>query len=91
MRTLLWCTNTTGVDSNNHTALCRRELGTRLFPVVRDRGQNGAEGLDAHGDVQEMNGEEEVVEVAQDGHDGVPDQIEEGLKEQVENKCEVTS
>ena len=73
------------MDSNNHIALCRHELKTCLFPVVGDRGQNGAEGLDAHGDVQEMNGKEEVVEVSQDGHDGVPDQIEEGLKEQVEN------
>ena len=52
---------------------------THLLPVVRDRGQDGAQGLEAHGDVQEVNGEEEVVVVSQQGHDEVPAQVKEGL------------
>lgn len=52
-----------------------------LFAVVRDRGQDGAEGLEAHGDVQQVGGEEEVVVVAQNGHGGVPNQIQERLVE----------
>lgn len=37
--------------------------GTCLFAVVCDRGQDGAQGLDTHGDVQQVAGEEEVVVV----------------------------
>ena len=52
---------------------------TCLLAVVRDGGQDGAQRLEAHGDVQQVGGEEEVVEVSEDGHDGVPDQIQEVL------------
>ena len=55
---------------------------TCLLPVVSDGRQDGAQGLEAHGDVQQMSGEEEVVEVPENGHGGVPDQIQEGLREQ---------
>ena len=44
-----------------------------------DRGEDSAEGLEAHGNVQEMGGEEEVVVVAQNGHGGVPYKIQERL------------
>lgn len=44
-----------------------------------DGGQDGAEGLHPHGDVQEVGGEEEVVVVAQEGHGHVPGEVEEGL------------
>lgn len=37
-----------------------------------NRGEDGAEGLEAHGDVQQMGGKKEVVVVAQNGHGGVP-------------------
>lgn len=53
---------------------------THLLAVVSDRRQDGAEGLDAHGDVQQMGSEEEVVEVSKNGHDAVPDQIQEVLE-----------
>lgn len=46
---------------------------------MSDRRQDGAKGLDAHGDVQQMSSKEEVVEVSKNGDGGVPDQIEEGL------------
>lgn len=56
---------------------------THLLAVVSDGGQDGAEGLETHGDVQQMGGKEEVVEVAKNGHDGVPDQIQEVLWQQI--------
>lgn len=37
-----------------------------------DGGEDGAEGLEPHGDVQQVSSEEEVVVVTQDGHGGVP-------------------
>lgn len=52
---------------------------------MRDRGEDGAEGLEPHGDVQEMSGKEEVVVVAQDGHGGVPHQVEERLVKKQKN------
>lgn len=52
-----------------------------LLAVVSDRGQDSTEGLEAHGNVQQMSGEEKVVEVSEDGHGGVPDQIQEVLRE----------
>lgn len=57
------------------------EEGTCLLAVVRDGRQDGAQRLDAHGDVQQVAGEEEVVVVAQQGHDRVPAEIQEGLRE----------
>lgn len=39
--------------------------GTRLFAVVCDGRQDGAQRLHAHGDVQQVAGEEEVVVMAQ--------------------------
>lgn len=50
-----------------------------LFAVVRDRGEDGAKGFEAHGDVQQVSSKEEVVVVAEDGHGGVPHQVQEGL------------
>lgn len=55
-----------------------------LFAVVSDRGQDGAQGFHTHGDVQEMSSKEEVVIVSQQRHQHVPDQVEEGLKVDVE-------
>lgn len=52
-----------------------------LFAVVSDRGEDGAKGLEAHGDVQQVSSEEEVVEVSENRHGGVPDQIQEVLQE----------
>ena len=46
---------------------------------MRHRGEDGAQGLKAHGDVQQMSSEEEVVVVSQDGHDHVPGQVQEGI------------
>lgn len=53
---------------------------TYLFAVVGDRGQDGAERFDPHGDVQKVAGVEEVVVVSQHGHQHVPDQVEESLR-----------
>ena len=50
-----------------------------LCAVVGDGGEDGAQGLDAHGDVEQVAGEEEVVVVSQQGHDEVPAQVQEGL------------
>lgn len=55
-----------------------------LLPVVSDRRQDGAERLEAHGDVQQMSSKEEVVEVSKNGHGGVPDQIQEVLKKGIQ-------
>lgn len=51
-----------------------------LFSVVGYRGQDGAQGFDAHGDVQQMTGEKEVVVVAKQWHDQIPNQIQERLR-----------
>lgn len=51
-----------------------------LFAVVSDGGEDGAQRLEAHGDVQQVGSKEEVVEVAENGHGGVPDQIQEVLR-----------
>lgn len=37
----------------------------QLFPVMRNRLQNGAQSLETHSNVQQMGGEEKVVEIAQ--------------------------
>lgn len=55
---------------------------THLFAVVSDRGQDGPEGLEAHGDVQQVSSKEEVIKVAKNGHGGVPDQIQEVLQQE---------
>ncbi len=51
-----------------------------LFAIVSYRGQDGAQGFDAHSDVQQMTGEEKVVVVAKQWHDRIPNQIQERLK-----------
>lgn len=50
-----------------------------LLAVVSNGGQDGAEGFDTHGDVQKMSSKEEVVIVSEQGHQQVPNQVEEGL------------
>lgn len=45
-------------------------------------GQNGAQGFDTHGDVQEVSGIEEVVVMSKQRHQHVPNKVEEGLKEE---------
>ena len=50
-----------------------------LFAVVRHRGQDGAQGLEAHGDVQQVSSKEEIVVVSQDGHGRIPHQVQERL------------
>lgn len=52
---------------------------THLFAIVGDRGQDGAQRFDAHGDVQQMSGEEEVVVMSKNRHQQIPNQVEEGL------------
>lgn len=39
-----------------------------LLAVVGNRGQDGAQGFDTHGDVQKMTGKEEVVVVSKQRH-----------------------
>ena len=39
-----------------------------LCSIVGDRGKDGAKSLNAHGDVKQMTGEEEVVVVSEDRH-----------------------
>ena len=53
---------------------------TCLLSVVCDRRQDGAKGLEAHGNVQQVGSEEEVVEMSKNGHNAVPDQIQEVLQ-----------
>lgn len=36
-----------------------------LLAIVCDRGEDGAEGLEAHGNVQQMGSEEEIIVVTQ--------------------------
>lgn len=55
---------------------------THLFAIVGDRRQNGAQRFDAHGNVQEMSGEEEVVVMSENRHQQIPNQIEESLRRQ---------
>ena len=50
---------------------------TYLLAVVGDRRQDGAKGLEAHGDVQQVGSKEEVVVVTQDRHGHIPGQIQE--------------
>jgi len=57
-----------------------RQRSLHLFAVVGDGGQDGAQRLEAHGDVQQVGREEEVVVVSQDGHGGVPHQIQKRLR-----------
>lgn len=58
---------------------------THLFAIVSDWGQDGPESLEAHGDVQQVSSEEEVVKVSKNGHGGVPDQIQEVLQPEEQN------
>lgn len=53
---------------------------TYLLAIVSDRWQDGAKGLESHGDVQQVSSKEEVVEVSKNGHDCIPDEIQEGLE-----------
>lgn len=50
-----------------------------LLAIVSDRWQNSPQRLEAHCNVQQMSGEEEVVVVAQDGHGCIPGKVEKGL------------
>lgn len=59
---------------------------TCLFAIVSDGGYDGRQGLEAHGDVQQVSSEEEVIVVSQDGHGDIPDQVEERLKQEEEHK-----
>ncbi len=45
---------------------------------MRDGLEDDPEGRDPHRDVQQVGGEEEVVAVAQDGEDEVPQLVQEG-------------
>ena len=56
------------------------EIISYLLAVVRDGLEDNAEGGDADGDVDEVGREEEVVVVAEDGEDKVPQQVQEGLQ-----------
>lgn len=59
---------------------------THLFAIVSDWGQDGPEGLEAHGDVQQVSSEEEVIKVSKNRHGGVPDQIQEVLQQEDQKK-----
>lgn len=52
---------------------------TCLFAIVSYRGQDGSQGLEAHGNIQQVSSKEKVVVMAQNRHGGVPDQVEERL------------
>lgn len=52
---------------------------THLFAIVCDRRKDGTECLKAHGDVQQVGSEEEVVVMTQNRHGHVPGQVQEGL------------
>ena len=56
-----------------------RQLTTRLFSVVRDRLQDGAERLETDGHVEQVRCVEEVVEVAEDREHEVPRDVQERL------------
>ena len=56
------------------------EITPYLLAVVGDGLEDDAEGGDADGDVDEVGREEEVVVVAEDGEDEVPQQVQEGLQ-----------
>lgn len=53
---------------------------TCLFAIVSHRREDGPQGLEAHGNIQQMSGKEEVIVMSQDRHGGVPDQVEERLE-----------
>lgn len=48
-----------------------------LFSIMCDRLQDGTQGLEADGNIQQMGGKEEIVEVAHHGEGKVPEGIEE--------------
>lgn len=48
---------------------------------MSNRGQDGAQGFHTHGNVQKVTGIEEVVVVSEQRHQHVPNQVEEGLKD----------
>lgn len=58
---------------------------TCLLAIVSNRWQDGAKGLESHGDVQQMSSKEEVVEVSKNRHGGVPNEIQERLEEEKVN------
>lgn len=51
-----------------------------LFAIVGYGGQNSAQGFNTHGDIQQMAGKEEIVVVAEQGHNRIPDQVQERLR-----------
>lgn len=55
-------------------------VDTCLFTIVSHRREDGPQGLEAHGNVQQMSSKEEVIVMSQDRHSGVPDQVEERLE-----------
>lgn len=55
---------------------------TCLFAVVSYRRQDSSQRLEAHGNIQQVGSEEEVVVMAQNRHGGVPDQVEERLHQE---------
>lgn len=57
-------------------------MRTHLFAVVSHRRQNGAQRFDPHGNVEEMSREEEVVVVSKNGHQQIPNQVQESLRRQ---------
>lgn len=58
---------------------------TCLLAIMSNRWQDGAKGLESHGDVQQMSSKEEVVEVSKNRHGGVPNEIQERLEEEKVN------
>ena len=55
------------------------QIPPHLLPIVGDGGEDSAQRLDPHGDVQEVGGKEEVVVVPEEGHHHVPAQVQERL------------
>ncbi len=43
---------------------------------MSDRGEDGSQGFESHGNVQQVGSEEEVVIVAEDRHHHVPGQVQ---------------
>lgn len=63
------------VDNDGHEHDGKHEI----LAVVRDWLEDGCQWLDAHGNVEQMKGVEEVVQVAQDGKAKVPEHVQPGL------------
>lgn len=70
-----------GVNVHNDSQQHHSE--DQLLAVVRDRLQDSAQRLETDGNIQQMSGEEKIVEISEDGESKIP----EGVQERIVRYC----